>query len=105
MAKITRKDVEEIAALAHLELTAAEKKKFATQLEAILAYAECIDALDTEGVEATSHALLRDDAFRDDEEAPCLSQDEVLRLAPKSSRKTPAKAVKDGLVKVPKVIP
>lgn len=102
MAKITRKDVENIAALAHLELTEAEKQKFTTQLEAILAYAERIDALDTEGVEPTSHALLADDVFRDDEEKPCLPQDEVLGLAPNSSKQT---AKNDGLIKVPKVIP
>lgn len=105
MAKITQKDVENIAALAHLELSAEEKHKFATQLEAILAYAEGIDALDTEGVEPTSHALLRDDAFREDEQRPCLPQDEVLRIAPNSSKPTAETANKDGLIKVPRVIP
>ncbi len=105
MARITQKDVENIAALAHLELTVEEKQKFATQLEAILAYAEGIDTLDTDGVEPTSHALLRDDAFREDEETPCLPQDEVLRLAPSSSKQPAKPAKNDGLIKVPRVIP
>ena len=101
MARITQKDVENIAALAHLELTVEEKQKFAKQLGSILAYAEGIEALETDGVEPTSHVLLRDDAFREDEETPCLPQDEVLRIAPDSSKET---AKKDGLVKVPRVI-
>ena len=102
MARITRKDVEEIAALAHLELSAAEKEKFAGQLEAILGYAQRIDELETQGVEPTSHALLAEDAFREDVERPCLPQQEVLHLSPDSSREA---TKKDGLVKVPKVIP
>ena len=105
MTKIKREDVENIAALAHLELTESEKKKFGTQLEAILSYAHGIDRLDTEGVEPTSHALLREDAFREDEETPCLPQDEVLRIAPKSSKHTGKPKKNDGLVKVPRVLP
>lgn len=99
MPKVTQKDVEKIAALAHLELSAEEKQKFAAQLDEILAYAERIDSLDTEGVEPTSHALLRDDAFREDEERPCLASDDVLDLSPGQSNKT------DGLIRVPKIIP
>lgn len=99
MPKVTQKDVEKIAELAHLELSDEEKKTFASQLDEILGYAERIDALDTEGVEPTSHALLRDDAFREDEEKPSLPSDEVLDTSPGKNDK------RDGLIRVPKVIP
>ena len=99
MPKVTQKDVEKIANLVHLELSDEEKKTFAAQLDEILAYAERIDSLDTEGVEPTSHVLLRDDAFRADEEKPCLTSDEVLDLSPGETKKG------DGLIRVPKVIP
>jgi aspartyl-tRNA(Asn)/glutamyl-tRNA(Gln) amidotransferase subunit C len=99
MARVTQEDVEKIGKLAQLELSPEEKEKFTPQLDAFLAYAERIDSLDTEGVEPTSHALLRADAFRADEQTPCLPPDEVLRLAPGESAKD------DGLIKVPKVIP
>ena len=99
MPKVTREDVEKIAQLANLELSEDEKTRFTTQLGQILAYAERIDSLDTEAVEPTSHALLRDDAFREDEERPSLSSDEVLGLSPGKTQKS------DGLIRVPKVIP
>ncbi|HEX9724841.1 MAG TPA: Asp-tRNA(Asn)/Glu-tRNA(Gln) amidotransferase subunit GatC [Vicinamibacteria bacterium] len=99
MPKVTKRDVEKIADLAHLELSEEEKEKFAAQLDEILAYAKRIDSLGTEGVEPTSHALLRDDAFREDEERPSLTRDEVLDLSPGKTNKG------DGLIRVPKVIP
>jgi aspartyl-tRNA(Asn)/glutamyl-tRNA(Gln) amidotransferase subunit C len=99
MPKVTQKDVERVAKLAHLELSAEEKQAFADQLDEILTYADRIDSLDTEGVEATSHALLRDDAFREDEERPGLAREQVLRLSPSESNKG------NGLIRVPKVLP
>jgi len=99
MPKVTQKDVEKIADLAYLELSDEEKKTFAAQLDEILAYAERIDALETAGVEPTSHVLLRDDAFREDEERPSLSSDDVLDTSPGETKKS------DGLIRVPKVIP
>lgn len=96
MGKVTEADVEKIARLSQLLITDEERKKFARQLDQILAYAEGIQALDTEGVEPTSHALLRADAFREDEERESLPPEEALNLAPEEG---------EGLFKVPKVIP
>lgn len=96
MAKVTEADVDKIARLAHLLLTDAERSLFTRQLDEILGYAERIQALDTTGVEPTSHALLRADAFREDREASCLPSEEALQLAPEES---------GGLFKVPRVIP
>ena len=99
MSKVTQKEVERIAKLAHLDLADEEKKKFAAQLDEILEYAERIESLDTEGVEPTSHALLRGDAFREDEERSSLSRADVLELSPGEKNES------DGLIRVPKVIP
>ena len=53
----SRDDVERVAQLARLELTADEKDLFPRQLSDILAYAEQVGAVDTAGVAPTSHAL------------------------------------------------
>ena len=56
---LTIADVERIAALAQLELTADEKQLFTRQLADILAYAEQVQAIDTSGVPATAHVHAR----------------------------------------------
>jgi aspartyl-tRNA(Asn)/glutamyl-tRNA(Gln) amidotransferase subunit C len=50
---ITREDVEHVAELARLELTAAEKDQFIAQLNNILTYFEKLNELDTTDVEPT----------------------------------------------------
>jgi aspartyl-tRNA(Asn)/glutamyl-tRNA(Gln) amidotransferase subunit C len=70
---------------------------FARQLGDILDYVEELRALDTIGVEPTSHPLAAGSVWRDDEPAPSLDRDVVLRGAPGA---TPAA----GLFKVPKVL-
>jgi aspartyl-tRNA(Asn)/glutamyl-tRNA(Gln) amidotransferase subunit C len=90
------RDVERIARLARLELTADEKELFARQLAGILAYAEQIQRVATEGVEPTSHAgdavALRDDTLR-----PSLPRDASLAAAPDADAFA-------GLFKVPRVL-
>ena len=54
---LTIADVERIAALAHLELTAEEKLLFTRQLADILAYAQPVQAIDTSGVPAPAHRV------------------------------------------------
>ena len=53
---LTIADVERIAALAHLELTAEEKVLFTRQLADILAYARQVQAIETSGVPAKRSA-------------------------------------------------
>lgn len=93
---LTIADVERIAALAHLELTADEKELFTRQLAEILAYAEQVQAIDTQGVPATAH-VLGERTERDDEARASLPLEEALANAPD--------AVADaGLFRVPRVI-
>lgn len=93
----SRDDVERVAQLARLELTADEKNLFARQLAAVLAYAEQVGAVDTAGVVPTSHALASPASMREDETAPSLPREEALASAPDADRDA-------GFFKVPRVI-
>jgi aspartyl-tRNA(Asn)/glutamyl-tRNA(Gln) amidotransferase subunit C len=95
-AALTRDDVLRIAELARLELTASEIELFTTQLANILEYVEEIRAVDTTGVELTSHAINRP-IDREDEPRPGLPRQEALANAPDA-------APEAGLFKVPRVI-
>ena len=79
---IERKDVEHVARLARLALTDAELEKMREQLNGILAYIEKLNALPTEDVEPTSHAVPMVNVMRDDTPGPCLPRDEALANAP-----------------------
>jgi aspartyl-tRNA(Asn)/glutamyl-tRNA(Gln) amidotransferase subunit C len=79
---IERKDVEHVARLARLALTDAELEKMREQLNGILAYIEKLNALQTEGVEPTSHAVPMVNVMREDAPGPCLPRDEALANAP-----------------------
>ena len=94
---LTIADVERVAALAQLELTAEEKTLFTRQLADILKYAEQIQALDTRQVPATAHVRTGGDAERDDEPRSCLPTADALANAPDG-------AADAGLFRVPRVI-
>jgi aspartyl-tRNA(Asn)/glutamyl-tRNA(Gln) amidotransferase subunit C len=93
---LTRADVERIATLARLELTPDEVSLFATQLTAILAYADQVQQVDTSHVSVApaSAAVAR---LREDTPAPSLDRDVVLSQAPAADRKA-------GFFKVPRVL-
>ena len=63
---LTIADVERVAALAHLELTADEMALFTRQLDGILQYAQQLQAIDTAGVAPMAHPLDRPQRFRPD---------------------------------------
>ncbi|OLC51722.1 MAG: hypothetical protein AUH43_01765 [Acidobacteria bacterium 13_1_40CM_65_14] len=96
-AGFTREQVAAIAALAHLELDAAELDLFARQLGDILTAAEEVQRVDTTGVPPTASVLTRHASDRPDEVRPCLDRDEALANAPDA-------ALDAGLFKVPRVI-
>jgi aspartyl-tRNA(Asn)/glutamyl-tRNA(Gln) amidotransferase subunit C len=82
---ITREDVEHVAELARLALTAAEKEQFIVQLNDILTYFEKLNELDTSDIEPTAHVLPMSNVFRDDEVRPSLDRAKVLHNAPEES--------------------
>jgi aspartyl-tRNA(Asn)/glutamyl-tRNA(Gln) amidotransferase subunit C len=95
MADITLEDVEYVADLARLELSADEKGQLVEQLGRILGYIEKLDELDTTGVEPTSHVLPIRNVMRADEARDGMSREEVLKQAPASH---------DGYFEVPRVV-
>jgi aspartyl-tRNA(Asn)/glutamyl-tRNA(Gln) amidotransferase subunit C len=91
-------DVERVARLARLELTADETARFAEQLGRILAYAEQVQEVDTTGVPPMSHPFAdAADQGREDETRASLPLDAALANAPEGDRKA-------GLFKVLRVL-
>jgi len=81
---LTPAEVEHIASLARLELSAEEKERFAGQLSAILEYAARLQALDTAGIPPTSSVLPERSVLRADEPRDGLSLEELLQNAPET---------------------
>ena len=79
---LTLQEVDHIAELARLSLSAEEKARYREQLSAILDYAARLQALDTSGIPPTSSVLPTRSVLRNDESRPGLSREELLRNAP-----------------------
>ena len=79
--KLTIEEVEHIAALARLELTDAEKQRYAEQLSDILDYAARLDELATDQIPPTASVLDMQLRLRDDRARPGLSTEDVLKNA------------------------
>ncbi len=92
---ITREVVDHVTRLARLELPEAEKERMRVELDRIIAYIDKLRALDTEGVEPTSHAVPLVNVMREDEVEPCPGQEAMLRNAPERE---------DAYVRVPRII-
>ena len=95
MAVVTPEIISQVALLARLRLEGQALAQLAAQLDEILQYVQQLQAVDTAHVEPTSHVLPLANVLRKDEPGACLSQDEVLTLAP---------ATQSPFVTVPKVI-
>ena len=96
---ITKADVEKIAELARLDLTAEETDLFAEQLSSIIGYVEKLNELDTSDVPPMSHCVPAgggvEYAMRDDQVRPGLGQEVAVENAPDTEA---------GYFKVPRVI-
>jgi len=84
--QLSKKDVEHIAWLAHVELSEKEKKLFTEQFNDILNYFKKINKVDTEEVQPTYHVLDIMNVYREDEETPSLPKEEALKNAPKKEK-------------------
>ena len=84
---LSKKEVEHVAWLAHIELSEQEKALFTEQFNEILDYFKKIDEVDTEGVEPTYHVLDLNNVSRKDETTPSLPTEEALKNAPKREKK------------------
>jgi aspartyl-tRNA(Asn)/glutamyl-tRNA(Gln) amidotransferase subunit C len=83
--KITLAEVEHVARLARLELGPAEKERMRRELDGILSYIDKLRALDTDGVEPTSHAVPIVNVMRDDLPRPSFPREDMLANAPDPS--------------------
>jgi aspartyl-tRNA(Asn)/glutamyl-tRNA(Gln) amidotransferase subunit C len=92
---LTLAEVEHIAELARLDLTAEEKERYLQQLSAILEYAARLQSIDTSQIPPTSSVLPQVSALRLDILAEGLSTEKLLSNAPE---------VLDHQFKVPPVL-
>ncbi|MEM8608743.1 MAG: Asp-tRNA(Asn)/Glu-tRNA(Gln) amidotransferase subunit GatC [Myxococcota bacterium] len=82
--KITLEEVQRVAKLARMELSADEANEMQAQLDSILGYIAELDALDVSKVEPTFHSIPMDAALRPDVPARCVDREEVLAEAPET---------------------
>jgi aspartyl-tRNA(Asn)/glutamyl-tRNA(Gln) amidotransferase subunit C len=80
--KITLAEVEHVARLARLELSAAEKERMRSQLDIILGYVAKLREVDTTGVPPTAHVLPLVNVMREDEVRPSYPVEAMLANAP-----------------------
>ena len=96
---ISEADIEKIAQLAHLEITAEERRVFAPQIAEIVSYVEQLNEIDTGAIEPALGGLApegeRTESSRRDEVQASLGQKLALDQAP-----DPA----NGYFRVPKVL-
>jgi aspartyl-tRNA(Asn)/glutamyl-tRNA(Gln) amidotransferase subunit C len=96
---ITEADIQKVAELAHLDITAEERRIFAPQIAEIIAYVEQLNEVDTSTVAPALGGLTpegeRTNSSRADETQPSLGQELALEQAP-----DPA----SGHFRVPKVL-
>jgi len=83
--KISLTDVEHVARLARLALSDADKERMRRELDGILSYIDKLRALDTEGVEPTSHAVPMTNVMREDAPRPSFPPADMLANAPDRS--------------------
>ena len=78
-------DVNYVADLARLELTADEAQRFSGQLGNILDYVRKLEGLDVDSIEPMAHAAPVFDVLREDESRPGAGTEVALRNAPDRS--------------------
>lgn len=93
--RITKKEVEHVAWLAHVDLSEEEKRIFTEQFNEILDYFEKIDDAETEDVPPTYHVLDLVNVYREDEAAESIKREDALRNAPKKEK---------GFFKAPRIV-
>ena len=77
-------DIDYVANLARIELTADERQKFEGQIGDVLKYFEKLQEVNVEGVEPTAHAFPRFNVWDEDIAVKGSSADEALLNAPKT---------------------
>lgn len=93
--QITPDLIKYLESLARITLSEDEEKKVGSELQDILTYIDKLNELNTDGVEAMSHAFPLVNVLRADEIKPSMQPDEIVENAPESQ---------DGAFVVPKTV-
>jgi aspartyl-tRNA(Asn)/glutamyl-tRNA(Gln) amidotransferase subunit C len=88
-------DIDHLATLSRLALTAEEKTKFAAQIGDIVGYIEKLKEVNVDGVEPTAHATPIFNVLQADEPRAGFSVEDALRNAPQQ---------RDNMIVVPRVV-
>lgn len=88
-------DIDYVAQLARIELTAEEKSVLSGQLHDILGYIDKLKQVDVANVEPMAHPVPQLNVCRTDEVRPSLSHEDAFRNAPDAA---------NGLFLVPKIV-
>jgi aspartyl-tRNA(Asn)/glutamyl-tRNA(Gln) amidotransferase subunit C len=81
---LEREQVDHVARLARLELSAEETERMAVELSKVLDHIEKIRELELDGVEPTAHVVDIVNALRADEPEPSLPREVTLAAAPEA---------------------
>jgi aspartyl-tRNA(Asn)/glutamyl-tRNA(Gln) amidotransferase subunit C len=92
---LTEKDVDHVAKLARLEISAAERELYTKQLSAILGHAAELNQVETKDTAPTFHVLPLTNVLRTDVVVPSMEREAILSNAPDKSK---------GCFRVPKII-
>lgn len=93
--KITKEQVEHVAHLARLNLSEEEIRHLTTDMEMILEFADQINEVTFDDVNATAHVIPITNVFRDDNLQPSMDREALLANAPSHEK---------GCYSVPKVV-
>ena len=88
-------DIEHVAKLARLGLSAEELARYKEQLALILEHAERVGEVAADDVPPTSHPIPLSNVFREDEPQPSISHEDAMANAPE---------VEDHRFKVPPIV-
>jgi aspartyl-tRNA(Asn)/glutamyl-tRNA(Gln) amidotransferase subunit C len=95
MSKLGTTEIERIARLARIGLSAEEAAAMAVELGQIVEFVEQLQAVDVDGIEPTDQVTGLVDVWRADEVQPSLPREELLANAPAS---------RDGYIMVKRVL-
>ena len=84
--KISRTEVEHVARLARLALSDTELDSLTGEMDAILAYVDQLNRLETGDITPTAHAVPMANAFRADEVRASFTPEQALGNAPSSDQ-------------------
>lgn len=93
--KITKEQVEHVAHLARLNLSEEEINSLTTDMEMILEFADQMNEMTFEDVNATAHVIPIQNVFREDVMQPSMERETLLANAPSHEK---------GCYTVPKVV-